>query len=434
MAATLALPPPLILLSLCLAVGATILFLSWSPPRRRSSPGIRSFTPKHFLSFQANILSGVTLGCWLRIVWSSKFRIDWPRYGLRVLFLTNLACFNSMLALIEGVLYGRAIAAAEINPRPVFVLGHPRTGTTHLFNLLSLNEEAFNTCTTFHCGFPSCFLWFKRFKWALAGMVPKTRPMDNMALGLDTPQEDELATNVLSSGTSPYMPLIFMRHERDYRPFFTFDQASDAERSRWTDAFLYFLRKLTVNGRRGGGGGGGSGSSGVGAAGDRRLLLKSPVHTARVKLLLQLFPDAQFIYIHRDPYTVFKSAANMADTTYWHSYLSVPTDEEITEFILSQFVALHREYVAARGAIPAGNLVELSFDELTADGPKAIERIYTELGWGELAGGPHARRLHEYCAGQRTYKKNVHRPLPPDLMEVVRRRWAEHFVEFGYKP
>jgi hypothetical protein len=40
-------------------------------------------------------------------------------------------------------------------------------------------------------------------------------------------------------------------------------------------------------------------------------LLKSPVHTARVELLLQLFPKAQFIYIHRDPYTVFKSAVHM---------------------------------------------------------------------------------------------------------------------------
>jgi len=35
-----------------------------------------------------------------------------------------------------------------------------------------------------------------------------------------------------------------------------------------------------------------------------RLLLKSPVHTSRVGLLLQLFPQAQFVYLHRDPLTV----------------------------------------------------------------------------------------------------------------------------------
>ena len=53
-----------------------------------------------------------------------------------------------------------------------------------------------------------------------------------------------------------------------------------------------------------------------GGGAERRLLLKSPVHTARIKILLQLYPDAQFVFIHRDPYTVFKSAANMADTTW----------------------------------------------------------------------------------------------------------------------
>jgi len=45
---------------------------------------------------------------------------------------------------------------------------------------------------------------------------------------------------------------------------------------------------------------------------EKRLLLKSPVHTARIKLLLKLFPDAQFVYIHRNPYDVFRSAVNMA--------------------------------------------------------------------------------------------------------------------------
>ena len=40
------------------------------------------------------------------------------------------------------------------------------------------------------------------------------------------------------------MPLIFMSNERDYRPFFSFDSASDADRNRWIDAFQYFLRKV----------------------------------------------------------------------------------------------------------------------------------------------------------------------------------------------
>jgi hypothetical protein len=41
------------------------------------------------------------------------------------------------------------------------------------------------------------------------------------------------------------------------------------------------------------------------------------VHTARVALLLQLFPDASFVYLHRHPLVVYQSACHMADTTYW---------------------------------------------------------------------------------------------------------------------
>jgi len=85
----------------------------------------------------------------------------------------------------------------------------------------------------------------------------------------------------------------------EYRPFFSFKDAAPADKTTWCDSFLFFLRKLTVR------------------HGRKRLLLKSPVHTGRVKLLLELFPKAQFIYVHRDPYTVFKSACNMADKTYW---------------------------------------------------------------------------------------------------------------------
>jgi hypothetical protein len=58
--------------------------------------------------------------------------------------------------------------------------------------------------------------------------------------------------------------------------------------------------------------------------GCKPLLIKSPVHTARVALLLRLFPRARFVYVHRDPLTVFSSAAHMADTYYWRvaSFLS----------------------------------------------------------------------------------------------------------------
>jgi hypothetical protein len=189
-----------------------------------------------------------------------------------VLFLTILASVNSLLGLAETFLHGGAIQRQRIDPRPLFVLGHPRTGTTLLHSLLALDHETFGICSTFCAGFPAAFLWVERFKWLFEGVIDSKRPMDNVALSFDTPQacrmahlrrrlrspgsmpmsppclrlrrrpphifwheqEDELAVNVLSAGTSPYMPLAFMTDEPSFRPYFSFKTATADKRRRWT--------------------------------------------------------------------------------------------------------------------------------------------------------------------------------------------------------
>lgn len=69
--------------------------------------------------------------------------------------------------------------------------------------------------------------------------------------------------------------------------------------------------------------------------------------------------------MHRNPLDVFASAANMADTTYWYSYLNCPTDDQIVDFIVSQYRINMRDYLRDRDLIPQGNLVEVSFSSLT---------------------------------------------------------------------
>jgi len=376
------------------------------------------FEPKQRWSFQNNVLSGICVFGLIELVWKRRRAIEWSAYWQRILFLLLVSVLQSALSLVESVLYGRQIELARLNERPLFVLGHPRTGTTLIHTLLALDHHAFGCCSTFCTGFPSSFLWFERFKSAFSSMISSTRPMDNMPLDFDTPQEDELATNVLTAAqVSPYAPLVFMTHEPDYRPFFSFKLAPVAARERWTRAFLYLLKKLTVRARPG-----------------VRLVLKSPVHTSRIGLLLQLFPDAQFVYMHRDPITVFSSAARMAETTYWCQYLATPTDEQILEFILSQFVTLFDDYIACRAAVPAGNLVELSYDELVANPSAAVRKVYSALsieGFDEREMG---ERIAEFLARKMdNYQTNQFEPLPSALLRRVAERWRPYAVEFGYE-
>ena len=105
------------------------------------------------------------------------------------------------------------------------------------------------------------------------------------------PNEDEFAT-CAASLMSPYMLWSFPRCQARYERYLTFRDVPDAEVARWKNTLLRFVKKLTLKQ-------------------DRPLLLKSPPHTCRIKLLLELFPDARFLHIHRDPYTVFQSTKHM---------------------------------------------------------------------------------------------------------------------------
>ena len=231
---------------------------------------------------------------------------------------------------------------------PVFILGHPRTGTTLLHSLLALDEERFAICDTFMVGFPHCFLWFEKAgKYLFADLLSSTRPMDNMQLHFDLPQEDELGTNLLGGCTvSAYNSLIFMRDEKEYRKYQCFleDEVSKDDVEKWTHCFKTLIAKIKMRDLlrdR-------SRKKGDARRQPRQLVLKSPCHTGRVRLLLKLFPKAKFVFIHRNPYEVFISGAHMASTTYGWMFLQQPRDVDLQEYILGQGEILHNEYFACK--------------------------------------------------------------------------------------
>ena len=411
-----------------------------SPPRV-----IIDHRPRDFWSVKNHPLSGITSAQWARMVWRHGGSMDVFTYWPRLLFITCMSVLNSFFALCDWLVYGRAVANQQLNDEPVFVLGHPRTGTTHLHNLLS-KDERFAFATTFSVGFPSSFLCLRAVAPAIGLLMDSTRPMDNMSLAWDTPQEDELAMNQMSSGTSPYAPLLFPRNEKSFRPFYRFLLArtgsgedsdleledADAEPcdpkdfERWRRAFILFLKKTQY------------------AAGGarKRLLLKSPVHTARVRLIKSLFPKATFVFIHRHPLEVFRSAAHMADAYYWQCYLQRPRALDVQEFILHQGALLHRAYredVAAMEAEKGRDLktqkrlAEVRFAELDADPVGTLRATYAALGWTE-AFKKVEPAIERYRRSLVDFKKNAFpkEGLSSEAEAEVRRRWRAWFEDLGY--
>ena len=102
-------------------------------------------------------------------------------------------------------------ARRKLAAPPLFVLGHWRSGTTLLHELLILDERH-TYPNTYECFAPHHFIWTEWFvPPLLRKLLPSTRPMDAMEAGWERPQEDEFALCNMGIPT-PYLAWAFPRH------------------------------------------------------------------------------------------------------------------------------------------------------------------------------------------------------------------------------
>src|SRR3954471_14967658 len=125
-------------------------------------------------------LQGMALGEWWSLLRRHRFAID-LRHLPRALVQTAVSASNSVNARIERASFGRRIEAARVEA-PLFILGHYRSGTTHLHNLLALDPQ-FAAPTFFQVLNPHTFLTNERYAAPVADkLVVRRRYQDEMAL------------------------------------------------------------------------------------------------------------------------------------------------------------------------------------------------------------------------------------------------------------
>lgn len=294
---------------------------------------------------------------------------------------------------------------------PVFVIGHWRSGTTHLHNLFAQDTQRFAFANTYQVVNPHTFLSTEATNTRrLAWMVPKTRPMDAMELNFQTPQEDEFAPCLMSL-RSPYLGISFPRNGARYDRYLTFEEVPQAEIDEWKSSLEWFLKKLTLKYQR-------------------PLVLKSPPHTARIRLLLELFPDARFVHIHRHPYQVFQSTRHYHDTAAWYTYLQRPDPANIDGSIIRRYQDLQDAYFAQKHLIPAGHFHEIRFEDLERDPVGQMRLVYEKLGFGGFESfEPH---LTHYLDSIQSYRKNEFSPLDVAEREMIATEWKRGFDEWNY--
>ncbi len=363
-------------------------------------------------------------GGWLLYFWHGMGVLTWFRLLARGRFDVTLNClpniltvtiwapFNSLFYVVSELIYGVQANRHKIDTAPIFVLGHWRSGTTYLHDLLACDPEH-GYPTTYQCFFPNHFLltggavrkWFNVF-------LPKRRPMDNVAVGVDRPQEDEFAFANLGMGTH-YVTLAWPRHGPQDMEYLDLVSLSDEERRDWERGFLWFIKRLSLKQKK-------------------RLVMKSPAHTARVKTLLKLFPDAKFVHISRNPLAIYPSTVKL-----WKSLDSVQglhnpahDDPWMEGFVFSVFETVFKRYEEDRHLIPEGHLVEVRYEDLAETPETILKDIYRQLDLGDYARAEGA--VKAYLSEKGSYTPNVFE-LPDDLRKKIIARWAGYFERFGYE-
>jgi len=345
---------------------------------------------------------------WFPLLARNHFHISPRRWAMAVL-MSVLSILHVGLWLLQTIFWGRRIARTQLQGDPVFVIGHWRSGTTLLHELLVLDERH-TYPNTYDCFCPNHFLLTAPlFRPLLGVLLPKQRPMDNMAAGWDSPQEDEFA--LCNMGIrSPYQTIAFSNHPPQNQEFFELADVSPRQRAKWQLALIWFLKCLTVRS-------------------PRRIVLKSPPHTFRIRILLEMFPNARFIHIIRNPFVIFPSTINLWKRLYRNDGLQVPTYDGLEDYVFETFARMYEVFKRDQSIIPAGQLCEVRYEDLVAQPIEQMQRVYKELnldGFEKVL-----PRMKTYFAEKADYKTNRYQ-LPAELAAEISRRWASFFECYGY--
>jgi hypothetical protein len=142
-----------------------------------------------------------------------------------------------------------------------------------------------------------------------------------------------------------------------------------------------------------------------------------------------MFPNAKFIYLIRDPYTVFESSRSFFTQTISPLQLNSIPVEEMEQNILYGYKELYEAYQEQKKYIPEGHLFEAKFEEFEDNALEITERIYKELkipGWEEARPA-----IATYIGKKKGHKKNRY-AYDQRTIEMVNDAWGYILDAWGY--
>jgi hypothetical protein len=351
---------------------------------------------------------GMVLSDWLRLLIRNRFRIHPLRWGL-TFTVSCVTIINTVLRAIHDIIYRRAIRENKTDFDIIFIIGHWRSGTTLLHELLVLNDR-FAFPTTYECFGANHFLltasWLPKMIWFL---LPSKRPMDDMAVSFDHPQEDEFA--LISLGApSPLLRMAFPNDPPPYMEFFDMEGIAPADLANWQSKLRRFV-SLQMHRKQ------------------KPIVLKSPTHTGRVKVLSEMFPSAKFIHITRNPFQLYSSTVRLWKALDEAQALQKPREKDLEEYVFAAFERMYGGFEKQRESIGSNRICDVRYEDLIRDPTGTVASIYKQLDLGDFES---QRAKIEQSMMQRSGHKANRHTLPDDVQSEIKRRWGNYIAKYDY--
>lgn len=305
----------------------------------------------------------------------------------------------------------KRLEAFEPAEPPIFVIGFWRSGTTYLHNLFT-QDARLGYVTQFQSMAPELFLTDRGLlKKDLSRRLAEERPQDGVRLAIDTPQEEEFPLACVTSRSFYHGFLYFPRGLRaDFSRAILLDQCPDADLKRWLEQYRKILTRAALY------------------MDQKRLVLKNPPNLGRVKTLMDAFPGAKFVHIHRNPYEVIPSLIHTLETLRAMFGLQNLDNATTLDDIFFLYREMFGRYIRDAALVPEGQLVDVSYYALDRDPVGEMRRIYQTLGIGFAEAEPAVR---DFVDRHRTYRKNVYRENA-ELESAIARHCGFALERWGY--
>ncbi len=353
-------------------------------------------------------LVGSTLGNFFRVLKGEKVS---PRFYYKIFLTSLIILIITPLHWWEELVFKRKLKGFRLEKAPLFIIGHWRSGTTLLHNVLCKDPSS-GFMTTYYSLFPNNLAskWF--FRMFIKLNIPGKRPSDNMEMDINFPQEDEFAF----SNCQPHAYYNFFYFPQQYKEIYEesirHKHLNESEIRSWYKSYDILLKKALID------------------SGGSRLIIKNPVNTARIDKILKLYPDAKFLYIYRNPVTVFYSTQSFYQKLFPKVWLKEVDYELIDKLIIEVYKRLLTDYQAQKTLIPIGNLMELRFEEFEINPVNELKKIYSDLLNEDFnLAEPY---LVKYMNSLTGYNKNEY-SVSRDSLDQIVSEWAYFMKLYNYE-